>query len=95
MLSSDIDTFLAGGFLEVCEFDRKERKKNRAPDEVVNYARSKLGMRGPYPPFRDFSSAISYFLFYVINNVTDGLEIGKADVVKADAKKFLDSDNNV
>ena len=46
VLSSDIDTFLAGGFLEVCEFDRKERKKNRAPDEVVNYARSKLGMRG-------------------------------------------------
>ena len=46
VLASDIDRFLAGGFLEVCEFDRKERKKNRTPDEVVNYARSKLGMGG-------------------------------------------------
>lgn len=46
VLSSDIDAFLAGGFLEVCEFDRKERKKNRSSDEVVAFARSKLGMRG-------------------------------------------------
>ena len=46
VLSSDIYTFLAGGFLEVCEFDRKERKKNRKPDEVIAYARSKIGMRG-------------------------------------------------
>ncbi len=46
VIASDIDRFLAGGFLEVCEFDRKERKKNRSPDEVVNYARSKLGMGG-------------------------------------------------
>lgn len=46
VLASDIDTFLAGGFLEVCEFDRKERKKNRKPREVVAYARSRLGMGG-------------------------------------------------
>ncbi len=46
VLSTDIYGFLAGGFLEVCEFDRHERKKNRTPDEVVAYARSKMGMRG-------------------------------------------------
>lgn len=46
VLTTDIDDFLAGGFLEVCEFDRKERKKNRTPDQIVDYARSKLGMRG-------------------------------------------------
>lgn len=46
VLSSDIYAFLSGGFLEVCEFDRRERKKHRSPDEVVSYARSKLGTRG-------------------------------------------------
>ncbi len=44
--STDIDAFLVGGFLEVCEFERKERKKNRKPKDAVEYARSKLGMRG-------------------------------------------------
>ena len=46
VLASDIDTFLAGGFLEVCQFDKKERKKHRKPQQIVDYARSKLGMRG-------------------------------------------------
>ena len=46
VLSSDIDTFLAGGFLEVAEFDKKEKKKNRSPKETVEYARSKIGTRG-------------------------------------------------
>ena len=46
VLSSDIDTFLAGGFLEVCEFDKKEAKKNRKPKEIIKYARSKIGMKG-------------------------------------------------
>ncbi len=46
VMSSDIDTFLAGGFLEVCDFDRKEKKNNRKPSEIVSYARSKLGTRG-------------------------------------------------
>ena len=46
VISSDIDGFLAGGFLEVCEFDKKEKKKNRTPEQTVKYARSKLGTRG-------------------------------------------------
>ena len=46
VLSSDIDRFLVGGFLEVCEFDKKEKKKNRKPADVVKFARSRLGMRG-------------------------------------------------
>ena len=43
---SDVDTFLAGGFLEVAVFDRGERKKNRPASEVVKYARSQLGVKG-------------------------------------------------
>lgn len=46
VLASDIDTFLAGGFLEVAVFEKKEKKKHRRPDEVVRYARGKLGTRG-------------------------------------------------
>ncbi len=46
VLSSDIDTFLAGGFLEVCEFDRKERKKHRKSHEVITCARKRLGEKG-------------------------------------------------
>lgn len=46
VLASDIDAFLVGGFLEVCEFDRKEKKANRTPEQTVAYARSKMGMRG-------------------------------------------------
>ena len=46
VMVSDIDTFLTGEFLEVAEYDRKEKKKNRTSDEVVKFARSKLGTRG-------------------------------------------------
>ncbi len=46
VISADIDAFLAGGFLEVAEYDKKEKKKNRAAREVIEYARGKLGMRG-------------------------------------------------
>ena len=46
VLASDIDSFLDGGFLEVCQFDRKEKKKNRSPEEIVRYARSKIGSGG-------------------------------------------------
>lgn len=44
--SSDVDTFLCGGFFEVAEFERAERKKNRRPAKAVEYARAKLGTRG-------------------------------------------------
>ncbi len=46
VIATDIDAFLIGGFLEVAEFDKKERKKNRSPEDTVSYARSKLGTRG-------------------------------------------------
>lgn len=46
VLSSDIDAFLCGGFLEVAQFDWLESRKNRKPQEVVDYARSKIGTRG-------------------------------------------------
>ena len=46
VLATDVDTFLAGQFLEVAEFDRKEKKDNRTPDEVVGVARARLGEKG-------------------------------------------------
>ncbi len=46
VLASDIDVFLAGGFLEVGVADRKERKKHRSPKETVKIARSRIGERG-------------------------------------------------
>lgn len=47
VIATDIDAFLAGGFLEVAEFDKKEKKKNRTPQNTVEYARASLG-RGGY-----------------------------------------------
>ena len=46
VLASYIDSFLAGGFLEVCEYDKKEKKKLRSPEQIVAYARSKIGVKG-------------------------------------------------
>ncbi len=46
VLASDIDQFLCGGFLEVAQFDWFESRKNRKPQQVVEYARSKIGTRG-------------------------------------------------
>ena len=42
----NIEQFLIGGFLEVKEFDRKERKNKRTPDEIVNTAVSMIGTGG-------------------------------------------------
>ena len=44
--ASDMATFLSGGCLEVAEFDQAEKNKNRHPDEVVDYARSRIGEGG-------------------------------------------------
>ncbi len=44
--ATDLDTFLCGKFLEVAEFDRAERRKKRAPDEIVRIARSRIGEGG-------------------------------------------------
>lgn len=46
VISAGIDDFLAGGFLEVAEFDKKEKKKNRTPDRIVRYARERVGDGG-------------------------------------------------
>ena len=43
---SDIDVFLNGGFLEVGEPDVREALQKRAPREIVDFARSKIGMTG-------------------------------------------------
>ena len=46
VLSTDIDTFLNGQFLEVAEFDRKEKKTHPTPEEAVARARARMGERG-------------------------------------------------
>lgn len=46
VIATDVDTFLGGEFLEVAVFDRKEKKKNRTPDETVAFARARMGERG-------------------------------------------------
>ena len=44
--SSDIDVFLQGGFLEVGEAEKAERKKLRKPKEIVKAATARLGGKG-------------------------------------------------
>ena len=46
VLATDIDTFLAGQFLEVAEFDRKEKKTHPTPEEAVAKARARMGEKG-------------------------------------------------
>ena len=44
--TSDLNTFLVGGELEVAEFDRVERLTNRKPSDAVAIARSRIGEKG-------------------------------------------------
>ena len=46
VLSSNIETFLQGGELEVANPERSERKQMRKPEEVVSLARQRLGEGG-------------------------------------------------
>ncbi len=44
--TSDIDSFLAGGFLEVAVLDKQELKKRFSPTRSVEIARGRIGERG-------------------------------------------------
>ena len=44
--TSDVDAFLAGGFLEVGVPDKQEKKKRNSPEKIVKIAREHLGERG-------------------------------------------------
>ena len=46
VVSSDVDAFLLGGFLEVAQFDKKESKTRVKPQITVEKARSRLGEKG-------------------------------------------------
>ena len=46
VICSDVDTFCQGGFLEVAELDRKEKRKRRTPQEAISAARARIGERG-------------------------------------------------
>ena len=46
VIESPIEDFLHGGFLEVCVYDRKERKSKRSPEQIIETAKSHLGEGG-------------------------------------------------
>ena len=46
VLSSDIETFLQGGFVERAEYDKKERKTIKSVEEIVKTAKSRIGEKG-------------------------------------------------
>ena len=46
VLSTDINTFSAGNIVEVGDMDRKEKKKARTPEKIVETARSRIGEKG-------------------------------------------------
>ena len=43
---TSVEEFLQGGFLEVRQYDRKERKSKNSPEKIVEIATSKLGEGG-------------------------------------------------
>ena len=43
---TDIEDFLLGKFLEVAEYDRKEKKKARSAEEIIELARGRIGEKG-------------------------------------------------
>ncbi len=46
VISTNVDTFLQGEFLEVAIYDKKEIKRKRVVDEIVDNARLRLGEKG-------------------------------------------------
>lgn len=46
VVSTDIQTFLAGGMLETAQLSFQEKRKRRSPKASVDYAHQKLGMTG-------------------------------------------------
>ncbi len=46
VISTDIDKFLCGGFLEVAELDKKEKKKKHTPENTLHAAHSRIGEKG-------------------------------------------------
>lgn len=67
----NINDFLNGGFLEVKEFNRKERKSKRTPDEIVEVALSMLGTGG-YDLLRN---NCEHFVNYCIFGVKRSLQV--------------------
>lgn len=46
IISTPLSAFLRDGVLEVKELDINEKKQVRSPEQVVKYARSRLGTKG-------------------------------------------------
>ena len=43
IITTNLETFLKGGEVEVREYTEEELNEKRSPDEIVEYAKSKLG----------------------------------------------------
>ena len=81
VISAPIEKFLVGGFLEVAELDKKEKKKCRKPDEVVRCARARIGEGG----YDIFENNCEHFAYECLTGVrrstqTDGVARQTADV---------------
>ncbi len=46
VISTDIQTFLAGGMLETAKLSLRERRKRRSPKASIDYAHTMLGRTG-------------------------------------------------
>jgi hypothetical protein len=46
VITTDMQTFLAGGMLETAQLSFAEKRKRRSPQESVAYAHSRLGTTG-------------------------------------------------
>ncbi len=63
VLSSNIDTFLNGGFLEVAVLDKKEEKSRLSLEETINKARSRLGEGGYHLLYNNCEHFVSSCVF--------------------------------
>ena len=43
IITTDLDTFLKGGEIEVREYSEEELNNKRSPEEIISFAKSKLG----------------------------------------------------
>lgn len=63
VLSSNIDKFLAGSFLEVAKLSFLEKRKAKSPKEVVEIARSKIGTGGYHILYNNCEHFVNQCLF--------------------------------
>lgn len=81
VLSSDIETFLNGGFLEVAVLDWVEKKSRLSVDETVRRAREKLGEGGYSLLHNNCEHFVNYCVFDKGSSVDADRVKGKPNVL--------------